>query len=121
YRGDGPLQADAAAVGISRWSRTQSGTGLERDRARDVAHPQSNPAIAIGRAGDRERTHVEERLERAEREFRDRRVRHIAPDEIGKERRDQRRVDDEAGVSLLLSRISAIVVNAVAVERQRRV
>src|SRR5256885_1282866 len=61
------------------------------------------------------------RAQRAELELRDSRLRQLPAQQIDEQGRDQRTMHDQAGVALDLRHITAIVVDAVAVERERRI
>src|SRR6266480_746003 len=87
-----------------------------------VAGPQvKRPAVGLRLAADEEGTGVEDRAQRAELELRDPRLRQLPAQQIDEQRRDQRTMHDQAGVALDLRHITAIVVDAVAVERERRI
>src|SRR2546422_8572729 len=87
-----------------------------------VAGPQvKRPAVGLRLAADEEGVNVEDRAHRAELEPRDSRIRQLPAQQIDEERRDQRTMHDQARVALDLRHITAIVVDAVAVERERRI
>ena len=89
---------------------------------RRVSRPEPDGvAVVADAAADGEGRDVEERLDRAEGEVRDRRVGAFAPQPVEQQRRDQRPVHHEARIALDLRDVAAVVVNAVAVEGQRRV
>src|SRR6267143_1283292 len=106
-----------------------SGRGCFGDRRRVhgqpafmVAGPQvKRPAVRLRLAADEEGVEVEDRAHSAELELRDSRIRSLPAQQIDEERGDQRTVDDQARVALDLRYITAIVVDAVAVERERRI
>src|SRR6267143_4332092 len=87
-----------------------------------IAGPQvKRPAVRLRLAADEESVEVEDRAHRAELELRDSRIRQLPAQQVDEERGDQRTVDDQARVALDLRYITAIVVDAVAVERERRI
>src|ERR1700752_3133808 len=87
-----------------------------------IAGPQvKRPAVRLRLAADEERVRVEDRAHRAELELHDSRLRQLPAQQIDQQRREQRTMHDQAGVALDLRHIAAIVVNAVAVERERRI
>src|SRR2546425_2494264 len=87
-----------------------------------VAGPQvKRPAVGQRLAADEEGVEGEDRAQRAELELRDSRLRQLPAQQIDERRRDQRTVHDQPGVALDLRHITAIVVDAVAVERERRI
>src|SRR5437879_1339541 len=87
-----------------------------------VAGPQvKRPAVGPRLAADEEGTGVEDRAQRAELELRDSGIGQLPAQQIDEQRRDQRTMHDQAGVALDLRHITAIVVDAMAVERERRI
>src|SRR6266446_1982125 len=87
-----------------------------------VAGPQvKSPAVRLRLAADEKVVEVEDRAQRAELEVRDSRLRQLPAQQIDEQGREQRTMHDQAGVALDLRRIAAIVVDAVAVERERRI
>jgi hypothetical protein len=78
-------------------------------------------AIFERSAADAERMQVEKRPHRAELERRDARVGQLPAQQVMQQRRLQRPVHDEARIAFDLGHVAPVVVDPVAVERQRRV
>src|SRR5262249_42019835 len=95
--------------------------GLDRFFRTGIGRPQTNHVrILRWITVNVERRDVERRPNRLELESCHCLIRRALDEELQQQRRNQRPVDAETGVSLDLPGISPIVVNAVSVERERR-
>src|ERR1051325_8221187 len=96
--------------------------GAHRRRALCALCPEKYfAALVVGRPAHVERRDIEQRRQRAELESLERDVRTLAAQEIDEERGEQRPVDDKAGVAFDSGDVAPIVVDAMAIERQRRI
>src|SRR5690606_19134002 len=98
------------------------GRGLHGEPALVVFGPEADGfAISRWQTMQLEGPEVKHRAYRAELEFEQACVRKVAAQQVHQQGRNQRAMHDEARVALHLGDVFAVVVNAVAVESERRV
>ena len=107
------------------WGSTESGDdrgGIHRQPALVIAPPETDRApVRLRQPADRKRMDVEGRADRAEAELPHLRLRSFVPEQVEQQRGDERTVHDKPGIAFHLRHVTAVVVDAVAVEGQRRV
>ena len=86
-----------------------------------AARPEVDGGAAVEAAAELERVDVEQRLHRLEGEAPDDQARALPPRLVDQQGGDQRPVDDQPRIALDLGDVAAVVVDAVAVEGERRV
>src|SRR6185436_4011800 len=112
----------SGCMGRSFRGSAQRGSRVHREPALMVLGPQLDGlAVVLKLAVDAERVQVERRPDGLEAERRDVGLGQAAPHQVHQQRGDQRPVHDQSGIALDFGDVLAVVVDPVAVERERRV
>src|SRR5512140_1074195 len=102
-------------------SSSQLGAGLHGEPAFLVLRPQAHRLAVLGRLlSDAERVQVERRSHGLELETAQERLWRVLSHELGQQRSEQRPVHHQTWIAFDLRHIATVVVDAVAIERQRR-